>query len=480
MTQTDLFTLLPLVVLAGWAVLLLLADLWIPSDRKGITAFLAGLGLLVTLWLVVSRAGTVTEAFSGSVRMDGLAVFMNVVFLVSGLAGITLAYNYLKRMGWERSEYYVLLLVTICGMMLMSYANDLIVVFIALELLSIPLYILAGFIRHDKASEEAALKYFLLGTFSSGFVLYGVALVFGSNGHTGFSAVMAAVTAGTANTTLLITGAAMLLVGFSFKAALVPFHMWSPDVYQGSPSSVTAFMSVGAKAAGFVALARVFVLAFPAVSDALMPLLWGVAALTMVVGNIAALNQKNIKRLLAYSSIAQSGYILMAFVPFGNPAVRTDALASLLFYLAAYGLTTFAAWAVVIALEKAEGKALELDDYAGLGKKYPMYAIVMLIAMLSFTGMPLTAGFWGKLYLFTAAVQGGQWLLAIIGLLASIISAYYYLRVIVIMYMRPGAPQVKRNWLLEATAFISALAVVALGFIPWVLLDIAGRMAALM
>jgi len=480
MTQTDLLTLLPLVVLAGWAVLLLLLDLWIPVYRKGITAALSALGLLVTIGLVVWRSGPVVTAFNNTVRVDGVSTFLNILFLGSGLAGIALAYNYLKRMNWERSEYYSLIMFAICGMMLMSYANDLLVVFIALEMLSIPLYILAGFVRHNKASEEAALKYFLLGAFSSGFVLYGIALVFGATGQTGFQPVLASIIAGKANMALILVGAALLLVGFSFKAALVPFHMWSPDVYQGAPSSVTAFMSVGAKAAGFAAMIRVFVLAFPSIAPEIMPLMWGLAAVTMVIGNIAALSQKNVKRLLAYSSIAQSGYMLMAFVPYGNAAVRTDSIAALLFYLAAYGVTTFAAWSVVVALEKTEGKALEIEDYAGLGKKHPGMALVMLVAMLSFTGVPLTAGFWGKFYLFSTAVQGGQWGLALIGLLASVISAYYYLHIVVVMYMKPGAPQIRRYRLLELTSLIFALAVVVLGFIPWILLQVATKLAALM
>ena len=481
MMLTDLLTLLPLVFLAGWAVLLLLLDLWIPVNRKGITAVLSGLGLAITIGLVIWRSSSpVMTAFNNAVRIDGVSTFLNILFLGSGLAAIALAYNYLQRMDWERSEYYSLLLLTICGMMLMSYANDLLVVFIALELLSIPLYILAGFVRHNKGSEEAALKYFLLGTFSSGFVLYGIALAFGATGQTGFQPVMASIAAGKANMPLIMVGAALLLVGFGFKAALVPFHMWSPDVYQGAPSSVTAFMSVGAKAAGFAAMMRVFVLAFPAIFQEIMPLMWGLAALTMVVGNIAAVSQKNVKRLLAYSSIAQSGYMLMAFISYGNAAVRVDSMAALLFYLVAYAVTTFAAWSVVISLEKNEGKALEIEDYAGLGKKHPGMALVMMVAMLSFTGVPLTAGFWGKFYLFSTAVQGGQWVLAVIGLLASVISAYYYLRIVVVMYMKPGAPQIRRNWLLELTSFLSALAVVVLGFVPWILLQVAVQLAARM
>jgi NADH-quinone oxidoreductase subunit N len=454
---------------------LLLVDLWIPPSRKGITALLSAAGMVVTLFLVVTRGGETRSAFGGSVQVDGFARFLDVIFLGSGLAGVALAHGYLKRLGLERGEYYSLLLVTIGGMMLMTYAYDLMVVFIALELLSIPLYVLTGFVRNDPNSEEAALKYFLLGAFSSGFVLYGVALIFGATGHTDFAKIVATVAAGKANTSLFLVGASLLLVGFGFKSAAVPFHMWSPDVYQGAPSSVTAFMSVGAKAAGFAALLRVFVVAFPSLSPDLTPLLWALAALTMVVGNVIAIAQTNIKRLLAYSSIAQSGYLLMAFVPYGNQSVRSDSIAAMLFYLASYCVATFGAWAVVIALEKAEGKGLNLDDYAGLGRSHPVLAAAMTVFMLSFTGIPLTLGFWGKFYLFSTAVEGGFWSLALVGLLTSLVSAYYYLRVVVIMYMRSGEPQAERDGWINLTAVLTALGVVLLSFVPGILLQLAAQ-----
>ncbi|NPV85340.1 MAG: NADH-quinone oxidoreductase subunit N [Anaerolineae bacterium] len=473
MNLSDYYAITPLVFLVCWAIFLLLVDLWIPAGRKGITALLSAAGLLIALVLVLRSGEQVLTAFEGSVVVDGFSVFLSVLFLVSALAGIALAHDYLQRLGLERGEYYPLLLISTSGMMLMTYAYDLIEVFLALELLSIPLYILAGFSRLNLESEEASLKYFLLGAFSSGFVLYGVGLVFAATGYTDFPGIAKAAQNGSLNPTLFLIGAGLVLTGFGFKSALVPFHMWSPDVYQGAPSPVTAFMSVGAKAAGFAALLRVFVVVFPGMSVNLTPLLWALAALTMFVGNIVALVQSNIKRLLAYSSIAHSGYLLMAFVPYGNASVRSDAIAGMLFYLAAYCLTTFGAWAVVIALEKAEGKGLELEDYAGLGHRYPFLAATMTIFLLSFTGVPLTLGFWGKFYLFSTAVEGGFWQLALIGLLTSLISAYYYLRVVVIMYMRPGTPQVQRNFWPLLTSGVGALAVVILGIAPGVLLNLA-------
>jgi NADH-quinone oxidoreductase subunit N len=261
---------------------------------------------------------------------------------------------------------------------------------------------------------------------------------------------------------LLAVGAALILIGLGFKVAAVPFHMWTPDVYQGSPSAVTAFMAVGAKAGGFAALLRVFVTAFPSLGLDLTPILWALAALTMVLGNIVAIAQGNIKRLLAYSSIAHAGYILMAIVPFGNGKVSQDAVASALFYLVAYALTSFGAWAVVITLEHAEQKGLALDDYAGLGRKYPALAAAMAVFMLSFTGVPPTLGFVGKFYLFRTVLEGGFTSLAVIGVLTSLVSAYYYLRIIVIMYMKDGEPQVTSERWVNLTVGATAVATVVL------------------
>jgi NADH-quinone oxidoreductase subunit N len=466
MDLADLITILPFLILSGWAVLLLLVDLWIPAHRKGITAFLAAVGLMITLGFTLTQDPSGRTAFSNMVIVDGFAIFLDVIFLASGLAGIALAYDYLKRMGMERGEYYTLLLFTISGMVLMTYANNLIIAFLALELLSLPLYILSGFARSVLTSEEAALKYFLLGAFSSGFVLYGIAMMYGATGSTALPEIVAAFTGGAVNLTLFLIGGALILVGFGFKSAIVPFHMWVPDVYQGAPSSVTGFMTVGAKAAGFAALMRVFVVALPGIAEDMTPVLWALAALTMLVGNILAIAQTNVKRLLAYASIAQSGYLLMAFVPYGNGEVLQNSVASMLFYLVAYGLTTLGAWAVVIAVERTERGGLLLDDYAGLGRSHPGLALAMTVFMLSFTGVPLTLGFWGKLYLFSTVVEGGYLGLALIGLLTSAVSAFYYLRLVVIMFMRSGEPVVRQEPWTRITAVGSALAVVGLSFIP--------------
>ncbi len=463
----NLASILPLAILVVWACMLLIVDLFIPKGRKGWTALIAAVGLLVALGLAISQIGQHKQAFYGMVSLDGFAEFLNILFLGSGLVAVALSYDYLKRMDLERGEYYVLLLLSICGMMLMGLAADLIIVFLALEWLSIPLYVLSGFARPRVDSEESALKYFLLGAFAGGFVVYGIALVFGATGVTGLSAITASVSSGAANLKLLTVGAALILVGIGFKVSAVPFHMWTPDVYHGAPSAVTAFMSVGAKAGGVAALLRVFVIAFPSIAATLVPVLWALAALTMILGNFVAIAQSNIKRMLAYSSIAHAGYILMAVVAFGQSKVAPDAVASALFYLVAYGLTSFGAWAVVIALEKAvagveQHKGLNLDDYAGLGRKYPALAAAMAVFMLSFIGVPPTIGFVGKFYLFRTAIEGGYIGLAILGVLTSLVSAYYYLRIVVIMYMREGDPSVRSEAWLNLTALVSAVVVVLL------------------
>lgn len=476
----DIYSILPVMIVAGWALLLLVVDLWIPRNRKGITALLAAVGLSIALGFVLASSGSTILSFNQMVVLDGFASFMQVLFLVSGMAAVALAYDYIQRMNINHGEFYVLMMFSIAGMMLMSQAYNLLMVFLALELLSIPLYVLVGFARTRLESEEASLKYFLLGAFASGFVLYGTALIFSATGRLDFVGIAAVVAAGSANSVLFLIGSALLLVGFGFKVAAVPFQMWTPDVYQGAPTPVTAFMSVAVKAAGFAALMRVFLVLFPSLSEHLTPILWVMAALTMIVGNIVALAQNNIKRMLAYSAIAHAGYILMAFVAFGNGEVVRNTVAATLFYLVAYGLTSLGAWALVVVLEREYGKGILLDDLAGIGKAYPWLGVAMLVFMLSFAGVPLTMGFWGKFYLFRTAVQAGYIGLAIIGLLTSVASAYYYLRVVVYMFMKPGEPKLQINPWVSFIIGVTALAVLLLSLMPWTILELASRAVLLL
>lgn len=475
MPDFNLYTILPVIVLALWASVLLAVDIFLLKDRKDLVAAFSALGLLVTLAISVTQSGVETSGFLGMVVLDGFAQYFHILFLLSGLLGIAVSYGYMRRMNIDRGEFYPLMLLSITGMMLMAQAADLVLFFLALELLSIPLYVLSAFAYPKPQSEEAGLKYFFLGSFSTGFVVYGIAMLYGATGSIELSAILAALTAGTANSGLALFGAGLLLVGFGFKVAAVPFHMWTPDVYQGAPSPVTAFMSAGAKAAGFAAMLRIFVLAFPGIAAELTPIVQGLAALTMVVGNVIAVSQLNIKRMLAYSSIAQAGYILMAFVPFADAQVTLVSVAAALFYLLAYVLASFGAWAVVISMEKNDGKGLEIADYAGLGRANPAMAAAMTVFMLSLIGLPPTLGLVGKFYLFRAVIEAGYYNLAVVGVITSLISAFYYLRVVVTMYMKDGQPKPLRDRWLTFTWVFAALVTVMLSLMPGWLFEWASR-----
>ncbi len=372
MTGSDFLTLLPHTVLLVWATLLLLVDLAIPKERKGITAALAALGLAISLGLVLTQIGQHQLVFNSMAVVDGFSIFLNVLFLVSGLVAVAIAPDYLRRMNMMRGEYFCLLLFSVTGMMLMASAADLIIVFLALELLSIPLYILAGFAVPRSDSEEAAMKYFLLGTFASGFILYGTALIYGATGFTDLKSIIDDGGRYNHSRDYSIAGAGLLMVGFGFKAAIVPFHMWTPDVYQGAPSPVTAFMSVGAKAAGFAALLRVFPLLFPYLAGDLVPVMAVIAALTMIVGNIAAVNPEQYQAHAGVFQHRSRGLPVHGFHLLWSGGAGKNGIASIFFYLFTYAITSLGAWAVVTAVEREEGKGLKIADFAGLGRKKPL------------------------------------------------------------------------------------------------------------
>lgn len=477
MSAQDLLVLWPEVFLLAWATLLLLVEVAPAARRRGWMPLLAALGLAVNLGLHVGTFGHAAAGFGGMVRVDSFAAFLGALLAVTGLLAVALAYDYLPRHGLQRGEYYILLLFSVAGMSLIVKATDLIVVFLALELLSLPLYVLAGFARPRLDSEEAALKYFLLGAFAAGFFVYGVAMVYGASGTTQLTTLVGSINAGHVDFTLLALGAGLLLVGLGFKVAAAPFHMWTPDVYQGAPTPVTAFMAVGAKVAAVGTLLRWLALAFPALSARLTAVLWGLAALTMLWGNVVAIAQRNIKRMLAYSSIAHAGYLLMALVPFGHPVVVAEASQAALFYLVAYALTNLGAWAVVATLEREAGQGLNLEDYAGLGRKHPALAAALAVFLFSLTGMPPTVGFVGKFYLFRVVVEAGYIGLAVVGVLTSLVSAYYYLRVLVYMYMREGEPEAQWGLWSGVTWRSLAVLVLLLGVVAWPLAHWAAQAA---
>ena len=471
---------LPALSLILGAIVLLLIDVFLPARRKHLTGWLALLGVLISLIITVANVDQTGQAFGGMFNADRFTAFVNVVVLLTAGIGILLAMDYLRRTDMDRTDYYFLLLFSTSGMMLMAAANDLIVIFIALELLSIPLYVLSGFRRPDVKSEESAMKYFLLGAFSSGFLVFGIALIYGATGTTALPGVWAGVSAivesGSHSAVLLVVGASLILVALGFKVAAVPFHMWTPDVYEGAPTPVTAFMSVGAKAGGFAAMLRVLVVGLPtlmiasATAAAWVDAVAFLAVLTMIMGNVVAIMQTNLKRMLAYSSIAHAGYILMAVAAAGHPNVAEQGVQAALIYLLTYAFTNLGAFAVIIAVERNDGTGIDIDDLRGLARQRPWLALLMAYFMLSLTGIPLTAGFVGKWYVFWASISAGQNLVAVIGVLTSVVGAFYYVRVIVRMFLEEGdastyVARLPRT--LSASVIVAALGVLILGVLPF-------------
>jgi NADH-quinone oxidoreductase subunit N len=471
----DLRPILPMLVLAATAALVLVLDLLPPRERKDHLGFIGALGvvamLIVTYWMTFATGGGELRAFGGMVVLDAYALFFNIIIgYATGLV-LLLSMDYIRREGQESGEFYILVLLSALGMMVMASAGDLIVVFLGLETMSLSLYVLAGFFRSRLEAGEASMKYFLIGAFASGFFLYGIALIFGATGTTNLDRIANAVAAGAGRDPMLVIGLGLLLVGFGFKISLVPFHMWAPDVYEGAPTSVTAFIATGSKAAAFAALLRVLLTAMRGAPIDWTMLVWVLAALTMTVGNVVALAQLNLKRMLAYSSIAHVGYMLVGVVAGG--ALGNG---SVLFYLLAYTFTTAGAFGAILMLERAGQEAVRLEDLGGLAARHPLLAVALSIFLLSLIGIPPTAGFVGKFYLFGAAVKAGYVWLAVIGVLNSAAAAYYYLRLIVYMYMREpeGAPTVMAPSLSGALALVVALwGVVQLGVAPGPLFDLA-------
>ena len=409
----------------------------------------------------------------GMIAVDGFRLFANWIFLVAAGMGILISFHYVYRQRLQACEFYALILFATAGMMVMAAARDLIVLFLGLEVMSVAVYALTAFNRRDRRSAEAGLKYFLLGAFSTGFFLYGIALVYGATGTTNVAEVAAAVQAGTVQAQLFVLGIALLAIGFGFKVSAVPFHMWTPDVYEGAPSPVTAFMSAGVKGAAFVAFARVFLTAFDGVYQSWSPVLWWMAAVTMVVANLVALVQGSVKRMLAYSSIAHAGYLLVAVT-----SANEMAAAGLLFYLLIYTVMNIGAFAAVICVSRQGEDNLQLDDYAGLGHRHVVLALILTIFLLSLAGLPGTGGFMAKIYLLQGAVEAELWSLAVILVLTTVVSYYYYLRVAWFMWMRDSVGEGLPKAVFVPTPtrivlFAGAAIILYLGVFPSPLLEFA-------
>ena len=421
----------PILTLVVAAFVVLLLDLLPPHDRKDHLGAVGLVGAVGSLFVSALLWGADERAFGGMLLLDTYALFFNLVIgWATGLV-LLLSLDYVRRQGLESGEFYVLVLLSAAGMMLMAAAGDLITIFLGLETMSIALYVLAGLFRSRVESAEASMKYFLLGAFASGFFLYGIALVYGATGSTNLDRIAAVAMGGAGRDPLLVIGFGLLLVGFGFKISSVPFHLWVPDVYQGAPTSVTVLIATGSKAAAFAALVRVLLTVVRGTHADWWPLIWVLAVVSMVVGNVVAIAQQDLKRMLAFSSIAHVGYILVGVVAGG-----TLGYGSVLFYLLVYTFTTAGSFGVVLLLERVGAGSVRVGELAGLGTRHPGLALVLSVFLLSLIGIPPTAGFVGKFYLFAGAVQAGYVWLAVLGVLNSAVAAYYYLRVIVYMYMR--------------------------------------------
>ena len=478
-SAAELLRFLPEIILTVVATVVMVLEPLTGRRAKPALGGLAIAGLLAALWAAVAAQANAGPAFQNMLIIDGYATFFRVLVIAVGILTALASGNYLRRENAQSGEYYALLLYSITGQCVMAAANELIMIFIGLEISSIASYVLAGYLRDDKRNNESALKYFLLGSFATAFLLYGIAWIYGITGSTNLTVIRAAF-ASAERPSFILAGAsaALMFVGFAFKVSAVPFQAWAPDVYQGAPAPVSAFMSAGPKAAAFAVFLRVFVTSFDRLSSQWEPALWISALLTMIVGNFAALRQTNIKRLLAYSSIAHAGYVMVALT--ANSTIGT---AAAMFYLAAYALMNVGAFAVVTHFARQGERYLEIDDFAGLSQRQPATAALLGIFLLSLIGVPLTAGFFGKFYIFKAALESNLLWLTVLGLLNSAVAAYYYLRILVVMYMHePGestADLAPPSSGLRIALWASALGTLILGVMPSLVLDFAGRSAAL-
>ncbi len=469
----DYMRILPELVLSLFGIIVMFVDPLLDEERNqkplGTIAIIGALAALASTYLMAQYPGT---GFWNMVRVEGFSVFFHVLVIAIAAVVILTSYEYMAVQRIRAGEYYGLILFGTVGMCLMSSAVELVLIFIALEISSISTYVLAGFRRHEAASSEASLKYFLLGSFATAFFLYGVAMMFGATGTTNIAAISAALRSGDPPV-LAYVAVALMFVGLGFKVASAPFHVWTPDVYEGAPAPIVAFMSTGPKAAAFAILLRVL---FETHAPGWFWPIWVSAALSMTVGNVCALVQNNVKRLLAYSSIAHAGYLLIAFA--AQPALGASAA---MFYTAAYAAMNVGAFAVVSHFANVGERYVTLEDYAGLGKRSPVLAATLTFFLMSLIGIPITGGFFAKFYVLSAALQANLVGLTIIGVLNSAVAAYYYLRIIVMMYMtepRAGVPVTPLSAASGLAVAVCVLATLYLGVLPGRVLDFTAHSAS--
>ncbi|MBN2226798.1 MAG: NADH-quinone oxidoreductase subunit N [candidate division Zixibacteria bacterium] len=442
-----------IIILASAMVVLLLGTV---LKSRGLMAFLSLLGLVVGLVLVLQQWSQPQSGYYGMVLKDNFSVFFSVVFIMTAIITLLMARDYLIAKHIDRHEFYTLLMFSTVGMMLMAGSTDLVVIFLGLEIMSVPLYVMAGMNKIDPKSNESGIKYFMIGAFASSFLVFGIALLYGASGTTDLRRIMADFSFLKMQSELLLySGALLVMTGFAFKVAAVPFHMWVPDVYEGAPTPVTGFFSVGPKAAGFAALLRICVYGFSGMAE-LTAVFWLLAVLTMVVGNVLAIFQNNIKRMLAYSSIAHAGYILVALTAGGEGAVS-----SAVYYLLAYMFFNLGGFTIVTIIDSRTGSNSQIDEIKGLAGRHPYLASLLALFMFALAGFPPTAGFMGKFYIFSEAVRNGFVWLTVIAVMNSLVSVFYYLRVVVAAFF--GKPDQEFSPVSFSPALFIALLVTAVG-----------------
>ena len=425
----DLGAITPELELVAFGMFLLIFDLMVQEKRR--LGLIALAGIAISGFFLFRLRGTDFSAYGGVLALDPFSIFFKTIFLVAAALSVAISLKYLDIERENHGEYYALILFSTMGMMFMAGAVDLVTLYIGLETMAIATYVLVGFLRSNQRSNEASMKYFLLGAFSSGILLYGMSLLYGLSGSTRFVDIAEALSRRPLTDPISLMAMITLSAGMFFKVAAVPFHQWTPDAYEGAPTSITAFMSVAVKAASFAMMVRIFMVAIYPLRPQWVPIMAAVSVMTMTIGNIAAITQSNVKRMLAYSSISHAGYILIGFI-----AGNETGLTAVPLYLFIYTFTNLGAWAVIVALRRKDVIGEQIDDMAGLFFRHPAGAVLMLIFLLSLAGIPPTAGFIGKYYLFAAAIQTGHNALAVIAVLNAAISIYFYFRIVVSMFMR--------------------------------------------
>lgn len=461
--MNTIYALGPVLIVVAGSLLVMLCEAFFKRENRSYLAYISLLFLIANGAVCMKFWNKGYSYFDGNLALSNLSLFFVIILTVATFLVILISMKYLSLQNANYGEYYALLLFALSGMIIMVSTSDLIVIFLGLEVLSISSYALAGMRREDEKSNEAAVKYFLLGSFASAFLVFGIAMLYGATQATAIPSIIEGLRSGASMGPVGLIGLGLVVVGFGFKVAVVPFHMWTPDVYQGAPTPITAFFSVGPKAVGFVVLLRVFVPYFQEVIDSQMMhgLLWIIAAITMIAGNLIALRQTNVKRILAYSSIAHAGYLMVA--------ILAQDIQSLVFYLTAYLFMNIGAFAAIIALGKKDHEYLELEDYKGIGFRYPWIGATFAVFLVSLAGFPPTGGFLAKFYVFSAAVRQGLVSLVIIGVLASLVSVFYYLRIIIFMYMKEPTSEVDihmENPALFLALFLCLYGILQLGIFP--------------